>query len=214
MDMIISSQQFGYSIKLIMILAPIALYFLMLGLLNTRKCPQLLTGRQDFALLSVALSPIALGLAVQYLGVSTWVLLATASLIAVAIALLAPKTGNFVIYNLPMLQGRKILINELQKMGYSVSQTANYLDINSGQGRIEISNFPLLRNISFKLTGLNRAAWEKFESRLEKKISSIEAEPSPAAVSLLLTATAMIVAPAALLIQNTPEIVRLLSDLI
>ncbi|MGB2822184.1 MAG: hypothetical protein WBF17_14465, partial [Phycisphaerae bacterium] len=48
----------GVSLRIATVVVPVALYFLVLGLLNSRPRPQLLRGRRDFALLIVALSPL------------------------------------------------------------------------------------------------------------------------------------------------------------
>ena len=50
--------QLDVSQRMATVVVPVALYFLALGLLNSRRCPQLLRGRRDFALLIVALCPL------------------------------------------------------------------------------------------------------------------------------------------------------------
>ena len=37
------------SMRIVTVVMPVAVYFLILGLLNSRRHPQLLTGRRDFA---------------------------------------------------------------------------------------------------------------------------------------------------------------------
>jgi hypothetical protein len=39
-------EQLGISLRIAMVVVPVALYFLILGLLNSRPCPQLLRGRR------------------------------------------------------------------------------------------------------------------------------------------------------------------------
>ena len=56
--------------------------------------------------------------------------------------------------------------------------------------------------------------WETFENQLSAYVGEIEAPPSPMAVSLLMVATLVIIAPMMLVAHHAPEIVRLLTDLL
>lgn len=221
---VLGAEQTVVSLRIATIMAPVALYFLLLGLLNTRRCPQFLSGRQDFAMLMVALSPLALGPIMYYFGGGAVTLLVAAAVLAGGIFYLAPRGRTWVIYNLTLDDGCRAILDVLDDMGETARQSGSRIEIGlptprlrqAGDGRavIEISSFPVLRNISLKLVGGSEDFWRDFEARLAERLERLNVEPSPMAVTLLLVATAMIVAPTALMVHHAPEIVRILTDLL
>ena len=68
--MILGSENLGRALQIATTVVPVAVYFLVLGLLNSRRHPQMLSGRLDFSLMIAALSPLFLVPAVQYVGAS------------------------------------------------------------------------------------------------------------------------------------------------
>ncbi len=201
------------SLRIATVVVPVSLYFLLLGLLNSRRHPQLLSGRQDFALLMVALSPLAFGPAMHYLNGGLWMVPACVVLLIGGIWALAPRGRAWVIYNLPLSSARQTVIDAFEAMGRCSRNTPRGVEVEQGRAFVEFSSFPLLRNVSLRLVGGDEDLWRTFESHLSLRLKSIETVPSPMAVSLLLVATAMIVAPMALMVHHAPEIVRILTDL-
>ncbi len=201
------------SLRIATVVVPVSLYFLLLGLLNSRRHPQLLSGRQDFALLMVALSPLAFGPAMHYLNGGLWMVPACVVLLIGGIWALAPRGRAWVIYNLPLSSARQTVIDAFEAMGRCSRNTARGVEVEQGRAFVEFSSFPLLRNVSLRLVGGDEDLWRTFESHLSGRLKKIETDPSPMAVSLLLVATVMIVAPMALMVRNAPEIVRILTDL-
>ena len=201
------------SLRIATVVVPVSLYFLLLGLLNSRRHPQLLSGRQDFALLMVALSPLAFGPAMHYLNGGLWMVPACVVLLIGGIWALAPRGRAWVIYNLPLSSARQTVIDAFEAMGRCSCNTVRGVEVEQGKAFVEFSSFPLLRNVSLRLVGGDENLWRTFESHLSLRFKSIETAPSPMAVSLLLVATAMIVAPMALMVHHAPEIVRILTDL-
>jgi len=128
--------------------------------------------------------------------------------------LLSPHGKAWVIYNIPFKKGRDTIVTVLEDMGHSPIRTRRGVDVDSGLASVEIGSFPILRNISLKLVGGDNEMWDKFENNLSARTNKIEAPPSPMAVSLLLVATLVIIAPMTLMAQHAPEIVRILTNLL
>jgi hypothetical protein len=200
------------SFRFATIVVPVALYFLLLGLLNTRRCPQLLTGRQDFALLTVALSPLVLQPAVHVFGGGAPAALAAAACIAGAVWLLSPRGHNYVIYNLSLDDARTLVSDALDDAGLESKTNGSRIDAGD-DASVELSSFPALRNVSLRCLGGDDATWRIFAHALHARLDRREVEPRPMAVALLLVATAMIVAPLVVMAHEAPEIVRMLADL-
>jgi len=190
----------------------VAVYFLILGLLNSRRRPQLLSGRLDFALLIGALSPLLVLPVVGYLGGSALAVAATVAALAAVVLVLAPGR-TWVIYNIPRDEVRRIVQQSLQSLGEEPRPTSGGLCFGPENASIRLSEFALLRNVTIRMTGGERIA-RPFARALASRLAGVTAETSPMAVSLLLVASAMIVAPVAMMAHRVPEIVRLLTDLL
>ena len=66
--MMLAADNLTLSLRVATMVVPVAIYFLVLGLLNSRSHPQLLTGRCDFSLLILALSPVFVLPVLNYFG--------------------------------------------------------------------------------------------------------------------------------------------------
>jgi hypothetical protein len=210
--MLLGMEPIETSLRIVTTVAPVALYFLLLGLLNTRRHPQLLTGRQDSALLTLAMSPLVIAPIIYWLGGGLQTALVCGLVLAAGVWILTPRDRTWVIYNLPASNVRRTTERIFRSLGVETQSTDAGLRFEDGE--VEISHFPVLRNVTLRLTGGDGELWQKFETRLQEQLQHVETEPSPMAVTLLLLATTMIVAPMTLMVHHAPEIVRLLTDLL
>jgi len=196
------------------VVVPVAVYFLLLGLLNSRRHPQLLTGRRDFALLVVALGPLFVLPALAALGPSLGSAALVVAAMATAVLLLAPGRGSWVVYNVPSAQGREAVARALGRLGLPAEPFAGGFRLGENGPVVQISDFPLLRNVTVRLRGGGPELARRFESALGGVLAEVHAETSPMAVSLLLVATAMLVTPLGMVAHRAGEIVRLLTGLL
>ncbi len=213
--MMLSADTIDLSVRIATVVVPISVYFLLLGFLNSRSHPQLLTARQDFALLMGALCPLFVLPVVDYLpGGSLTYVVAVVGLVALGVKLLAPGGHGWVIYNISLPDAHRALRRSLQKMGHEPARTPRGLDLGEG-GALEVSAFPMLQNVSVKLTEGDAATARQLEETLHQQLCREPAETPPTAVAMILAATAMLVAPLALFASNgAVEIVRVLTDLL
>jgi hypothetical protein len=78
---------------------------------------------------------------------------------------------------------------------------------------VNLSAFPLLRNVSVRLVGADEATAGLFEARLAGRLGAIPTETAPTTMALLLVAAGMLVAPLALVAPQAGEIVRILTGM-
>jgi len=209
----LSYGDFGVSFRLVAGVAPVGLYFLILGLLNSRRHPQLLTGRQDSALLVAALGPVFVFPVVHYLGASMWTLAGVMGILIAAALLLGPRNASWVVYNLTVEQARRAVAQALDLAGQDARGQGKRFKL-SGGGEVRLSGFGLLRNVSIRLHGRDRRTAREFEDALSQTLGRARVETTPMAVSLLLVATAMLVVPLTLVAHQAGDIVRILTDLL
>ncbi len=209
----ISTLYLGLSVQIATVVAPVAVYFLILGILNSRRHPQLLSGRQDFALLIAALSPLFVLPVLEYVGTSVLTVLAAVAGLVGLILLLAPRGHAWVIYNLSQSEARAAVTQALRRTHAAFREAPAGFALGDGKGRVEIGGFPLLRNAWVRLRGAEASLAGRFGADLSAVLAETRAEHNATGVSLLLVATAMLIAPLTLVAQDVPEIVRLVTDL-
>jgi len=210
----LGSEYLGFSVRVATVVVPVAVYFLILGLLNSRRHPQLLTSRQDFALLVTALSPLFVAPAMSVAGGSLTIVLLVGAALAGVVVLGGGGRGSWVIYNLPAEEARRTIASIFEEMGLSPRSERGGFRLPTVDAFAEVGGFRLLRNVSVRLRGGSEALAKDFQSRLTESLATVRAETSPMAVSMLLVATAMLVAPVTLVAHRAGEIVRLLTDLL
>jgi hypothetical protein len=201
-------------LRIATVVIPVALYFLILGFLNTRRCPQLLTGRRDFALLVVAMSPLFVLPALETFGVSPLSLFLGVVGVIAFIWILGPRGRTWVIYNIPLNRANKIVFDALVSLGLEVCSREGGFDLPGEDATVDISGFSLLRNVSLHLKGGSDGLARQLDTELTRTLCVVRAEVSHMAVAMLLVGVAMLVAPLTLVARQAAEIVRILTDLL
>jgi len=207
-------EHLGACLHVATVVTPVAVYFLILGLLNSRRHPQLLTGRQDFTLLIAAMSPLVVMPVLQYFGPSARALATAAGATAAAVLLLAPRGATWVIYNISLADARDAVAESLRDMGVRAVPADGRFILPDHAASVQVGGLSLLRNVSVRLRGGAKALARDFDGAISRRLSGSPAETSPMAAAFLLVATAMLVAPLALAAQRAPEIVRIITDLL
>jgi len=212
--MMLSTVQSGIPLQIAAVVAPVSLYFLVLGLLNTRNRPQMLRARLDLAMLVGALSPLVVCPLLSWAGPSYLAMAAAAAGGVTTVWLLSPARASWVIYNITPAEALDAVANALQRAGLTFQRRQGEQTFLLPGGQVELSSFSLLRNVSIRLTGCDLRTAHLFEQALAGRIWLLSAQTTPMAMAMLLVATAMLVAPLAMVAPRAVEIVRLLTGLL
>jgi hypothetical protein len=207
-------EHLGITFRIVAVVMPVSIYFLILGFLNSRRHPQLLSGRRDFVLMIAALSPLFVFPVLQYVRPSLVTVGAVFVALAGGIVLLAPRGSIWVIYNIPVSEARDAVARALRLLGCQVVPEKDGFHLGDTGALVRISGFPLLRNVSIRLDGGSQELRDRFGGELSRMLSQMPAETTPMAMGMLLIATAMMLAPLTLVAHRVPEIVRVLTDLL
>ncbi len=202
------------SSRITVVVLPVAFYFLVLGLLNSRRHPQLLAAKWDFALLVGAFCPLFVLPLAQYLAPWPIAAIAAAAAFVACVMVLAPRGPSWVIYNLHPEQMNGIIARALRRLGLEFQAHGGIFYDENGQQLVRVRSFPLLRNVSVRLGPCSRQLAAKFERALSQTLATEPAQTSPATAALLLVATAMMVVPVTLVASRADQIVRIIADLI
>ena len=209
-----ASEQLQLAGQIATVTVPVAMYFLVLGLLNSRPNPLVLSARGDFLLLAAAVSPIFVLPMLSWLGVSVLTVGGTLSVLVSIVAILSPPGGGWVIYNLSPTQARAVIESAIRSLGLDAKPTVRGYDLTDRPGRVRVSAFPLLRNTSIRLIDVDDELARRFEAALTERVAAVTCQVSPMAAAMLTVAAVMLAIPAALTAGRAVEIVRILTDLL
>ena len=192
---------------------PVAVYFLVLGLLNSRGHPQMLSARLDFALLWTAMSPLFVVPALHLVGISAATVFLAALIVGATALVLGPRGHRWVVYNAMPSQARRTVVEALRRLRPGARLADGRFEDPDGRFAVEVTEFSLLRNVSICFRGPEDLS-RRFSAALRDSLGRMSVETAPSAVALLLVATAMLVAPLAMMANQAGQIARLLTDLL
>lgn len=202
------------SVQVALVVVPAAVYFLLLGMLNSRPSPQLLSGRTDFFILNAAFFPLVCVPVLNAFGAAPWTVLGAVALLLGAARLLGPaRQGNWVVYNISLPEALRVAERALREMDEPFSRQGRRLALGNRPVTLSFSSVPLLRNVSISVQGHGGDGFcADFQARIGGQLSAVRAPVSAMATAFLLIATALLAAPLGVLANRMPEMVRLITD--
>lgn len=178
--------------------APVAVYFLLLGIINLTGRPFLTTGARDAAALGVAISgfivagPMELFLpeaAANRFGPFVWLLLLAfyGLCLSLVVLLLRPR---FVVYNVTAEQVRPILATVVAKLDKDARWAGDSVTLPSLDVQLHVESFGPLRNVQLVASGPRQSyvGWRRLEIELNQALKPIRSGPNPYGVALVLVA--------------------------
>ena len=210
--MLLGSEYFGVSVRVATMIVPVAGYFFIIGLLNTRRRPQILTGRLDFSLLMLAFCPGFVLPMLERFGLTPVGATVVMGVLATGVWLVGPGGRSWVIYNLSPGQADRVLRRAMDAMGWRYCVTSDGYSVEEHDINLRVSGFWILHNVSVQLTGGSGELCREFARELGVAVARTSARTQAMAVAMLLVAMGMLVAPLAMVAHRVPEIVRLLAD--
>jgi len=195
---------------------PLATYFLLLGLLNSRSRPQIVSSRLDFIVLNACMFPVVCVPALSLLACSP---AASACILAAALAavvLVAPtRWSGWTIYNISVAEGLRTVERALHHAGEPFRRDGRTLRLTASDATVSLRSVPVLRNVSINLAGPDAAeVGRRMDAALCGELARVPARPTTVGISLVLAATALLIAPLGLFADRMPEMVRLITDLV
>ncbi len=218
-DITNTSAQAEAAIRVLLYLGPVAVYALWLGLVNSQAVPKLVTARDDFVFMTVALCPLAMapliGLARAGYG---WGCVVMFAVLLGLFWRLLPATPGWVIYNLSPRRARRLADETLRTLGWSYRWSGRTAVIGGRGLSVELSFVPLLRNVTFALHGDEAAALRPaaaaFRRELSARLEQEDGLPSVAGCCLLLGGVALLVMPLWMLSHHSAAIADVMTRIL
>ncbi len=219
-----STSQVILILKLALNIAPPALYFVILGLVNSQSKPHLISSRNDWLALVCVFFPVVVypsivlanwGYYMPALGIIA------AIGIGLMISLPNPGTG-WVIYNTSKSAVRKLITRTLDKhsIEYKIDAEDDLIIIPREGLIIKMTYFAILRNVTVSLDKVgnksitNSSVSDILENELSSKIAFIESGLNVIGPAMLIAGSSMLILPLIMMIRHIDAFVRVVSDLL
>lgn len=206
-------------------LAPVAVYFLILGLVNSHPHPQIIRSRNDWITLTIVFVPLLVWPALWF---------AQSGRISMTVAFLSwaaamwlmflPKArSGWAIYNIDTKSARRLLRDAVDQCGANAVDDGQHILLPDANITLRIRSFSLLRNVTIVVdsgtaipehTRLQQEALlDKLEDILIRRIQVQWASPSIQAACLLVIGTIMLTLPLFMMARHADAIVQLVGSL-
>jgi len=217
-----------FALKVAIVMAPVAAYFLVLGIVNSQATPRLVSARADFLTLTGIFLPTMAWPVVATLSGGLWwlgLLLLTAGAFCVR-ALLPARTGNWVVYNASVDLIHDAVQRSLRRLGWEFQRDRNAYEIKSPPFTITVVGIGLLNagNVHLVPRGPDGHAAdlladtdkfnETFAKALSETLSTYRLLPSPAGLVMVLVGATMMIVPVSMMSRHMSDIVRAITDLL
>jgi hypothetical protein len=207
-----------FVLQVVTALGPVAIYFLGLGLVNSQARPFLVGARRDFTLLAGAFLPLILVPTAAMAG-NGHVYLALAVLAGVVVlfvAMLPPRRGVWVIYNVSPDQLLSLLQRACRRRNWALAAEGDLLTIQPAGLQISRHNIHWLRNATLELHGIGRHTPAEAEllKALRAEFNRESMLASPAGASLVVVGASLLGLPMWYLFHHMDAIVQVVRHLI
>jgi len=207
-------------LKVLILIGPLAVYFMVLGLLNSQSTPRLVNARSDFLILTGAVLPTLLAPAAWTLGRgSWWILVPVFAVAGLAMRALLPRPNSgWVMYNLSAARAQVLVQRCLDELGWAYQAAGRVLTVPDRGLLLRFSGLPVLRNVTCHLTFENPGGAADTVARLRGKLEAAFARqqllPSPAGSCLMLVGIGMMILPLWMMSRYSDAIAQVVSRLL
>jgi len=205
-------------------IAPLAVYFSMIGAIHMIGRPFITTGARDTAALGIGLcglmiaGPMELFFpsnAALWAGVFVWPLLIAFYGLCVTLVVLMMRP-RIVIYNVSIEQLRPILGDLANQIDGKSRWTGENLFIPSINVQLQLETMPLLMNVQLVATGNRQSyeGWKRLEQKLRVAARDVKSRPNALGMGLLVLAAVIAVTTGFWLFAEQHEVANSLREML
>ena len=215
-----ASDQVIFLLKVVINIAPVAVYFLVLGQVNSQARPVVVNARADFQILTLSFVPLLVWPIPFLVEIGQWwVLIAGLAVMSAGFAQLVPAThSGWVLYNMGRTEGWDVLRQAVAARGWASRRTDRGLEIPAAGFCVEVTPFALLRNVTFRVTSLgapvepDRVA--ELEAHLRSQVARQSLLPSMIGGCLMALGVSLMIVPLWLMSRHVDAIVEVVHRLL
>ncbi len=204
-------------------IAPLAVYLLLLGVMNLRGRPFVTTGARDAAALAIGLvgfviaGPMELffpeGAAIQF-GGWVWLMLVIFYGLCVSLVVLLMRS-RIVIYNITMEQLRPILTSVAMNLDKRSRWNGDSLLLPERKVHLHVEPVEALRNVQLTAGGSQQSyeGWQALEEELTTALKKMPVGPNMIGVPLLLISGALALGTVVWMLRDQQAVAQALQEL-
>ena len=208
--------------RLAIALLPVAAYLLVVGCVNLRRRPTLISGGADLAAIGLALSGLAfvgpLELfrpepATAEFGNFVWLmLLAFYWLCLVLVVLLARP--RLVVYNTSIEELHPLLAEAASRLDSDARWAGNSLALPQLGVQLHLESFDLMRNASLVSSGgeQNLDGWRQLARELKTSLRRVRVKPNPRGIAIIAISFLLIAASVSQMLRHPVELAEAVKD--
>ncbi len=197
---------------------PLAAYFLLIGLMSSRRRPLLVTGAGDLAALGFALTGVALvgpislfrpEAATAELGDYVWLFLLALYWLAVTLVVMLCRP-RLVVYNLTAEQLRPILSEALRQLDPAGRWAGDSLSLPTLGVQAHLETFTWTRNTSLIASGGRQdlAGWRRLSRSVERSLRDTESRSGSHGAALMGVGAGLLIAAIGQMVADPPAVAR------
>ncbi len=197
-------------------LGPVAVYVLLIGLINLSRQPFLTTALRDAAALAVAISGLAvvgpLKLFVPEAAIGrfdsfVWLMLLALYALGATLVILTLRP-RLVLYNVTMDQLRPVLGTVVQQLDTQARWAADSLVMPQLGVQLHLEEFPLMRNTQLVSSGPGQslAGWRRLEMEMRRSLAGVRVAPNLRGASMMVIALGMAVWIVVAILSGQPSL--------
>lgn len=208
------------TLKVILTIAPIAGYFLTLGVVNSQACPRLVSGRRDFLVLTGTFLPIVFWpLAAVFNSFGWQVVVAVLVLTGVLLRAMLPHPWkHWVVYNADASLASAAVRHALDRLGWDYQQEGDTTYTVAGRRmKVEVAGMGLLNAVNLYIRTDAKDPAEAEAAALVEAVSGslrrYELLPTAAGLFLVLIGAGLMIVPMYMMTHNMRDIVETIQRL-
>jgi len=214
-----ATEQVILVIKLLLYIGPPALYFVILGLVNSQGRAHVISGRSDWLSLMMVFFPVLLWPAAYLLDAGRWYLVAAVSVGCVLFLWLSTpnELSSLVGYNTTEGRCRRTLEAVLNSLSIPYRRDDDCLVLSRQDIRITFNSISVLRNVTIHFTGPldeHRQLLVQIRRQVTARLWQMQSTPAVSAVCLLVAGTVMLMLPLFMMVRHIDALVKVVSDLL
>ena len=205
-------------------IVPLAVYLLLIGILNLRTRSFVTTGARDTGALAIAvlgfmfIGPMQLffpeGAASRF-GLLVWLMLMIFYGLCVSLSVLLMRS-RLVVYNISVEQLRPILTGVAMRLDKRSRWTGDSLWMPDLKVHLHLESVGWLKNIQLTSGGSQQSyeGWHRLEKELTVALRKIPVTPNMIGIPMLIASGALAVAAAAWMLMDKPSVAQSLEELL
>jgi len=206
------------SLHLTIALGPLAIYLLVVGLMNVSTRPVMTTGTRDVAALAIGLSglfvvgPMELFFpeaALEVFGAGVWLMMIALYALIVTLILLVMRP-RLVIYNVPVERLKPLLADVAESIDPAARMAGDALFLPNLGVQLQVDTSSSMKTVQLISVGPRQShpGWRRLERMLRTRLSAETVSPNPWAAAYLAFAMLIIVGTTYSLVQNRQHVAR------